>query len=155
MSSENPVYWLILFQWVAHFLDEWFFGFPEWATRHFGVLPEDFWLKGMVVLTALVGLVSWGASRERAHAGWLLIVAGLQMVFLSNGLFHGILSAWYGEYSPGTATGLLLYLPLSGPVWKAVLRDPRVSRRGFVVALAVGFLVHALVLASLPLDKGV
>jgi hypothetical protein len=75
------------------------------------------------------------------------------MLFASNAFFHLITTFVLGEYSPGTATGVLLFLPLSVPVWRAVLREPEVTRSSLTTALVAGFVFHGLVLLNLFVDK--
>ena len=59
----------------------------------------------------------------------------------------------FGEYSPGTATGVVLFLPLSLLLWRVVLREPEVTKGSFATALVAGFVLHGLVLLNLLVDK--
>jgi hypothetical protein len=151
--QERHVYWLVTAQWLAHFADEWMFRFPAWSTRHFEPLPGSLWVTLMAVLTVPVILLGWTASRPSASSGIRLFCAGVQMLFFSNAVFHLIVTLVFGEYSPGTATGVVLFLPLSPVLWRAVLREPEVTKRGFATALVAGFVFHGLVLLNLFVDK--
>lgn len=153
IMEERHIYRLIPAQWLAHFADEWMFGFPDWSTRHFEPLPESFWISMMTVLTVPMVVVGWAASRPAAGSGIRLFCAAVQMLFFSNALFHLITTFSFGEYSPGTATGVLLFLPLSLLLWRAVLRESEVTRSSFTTALVVGFVFHGLVLLNLLVDK--
>jgi len=44
-------------------------------------------------------------------------------------------------------------VPLSVLVWRAVLREPGVTGRGFTTALVAGFVFHGLVVLSLFVNK--
>ena len=75
------------------------------------------------------------------------------MLLFSNAFFHLITTFVFGEYSPGTATAVVLSLPLSPLLWRAVLREPGVTKSSFAAALVAGFVFHGLVLLNLPIDK--
>ena len=152
MQGRN-IYWLVTAQWLAHFADEWMFGLPAWCTRHFEPLPDSFWITAMTVVTVLMILLGWTASRPSAGSATRLICAAVQMLFFSNACFHVIATFAFGEYSPGTATGVVLFLPLSPLLWRVVMRAPDVSRSGFASALVAGFAFHGLVLLNLLVDK--
>ena len=152
MQGRN-IYWLITAQWLAHFADEWMFGLPTWCTRHFETLPGSFWISMMTVLTVPIIMLGWMASRQSAGSGIRLFCAGVQMLFFSNAFFHLITTYVFGEYSPGTATGVVLFLPLSLLLWRAVLREHEVTKSSFATALAAGLVFHGLVLLNLLVDK--
>jgi len=107
----------------------------------------------MTVVTVPVVLLGWSASRPSAGPGSRLVCAGVQMLFFANALFHLITTVAFGEYSPGTATGVVLFLPLSPLLWRAVSREPGVTRGRLVTALVAGFVLHGLVLLNLLVDK--
>ena len=107
----------------------------------------------MSVLTVLAVILGWVASRPTAGSGSRLTCAAVQMLFFSNAFFHLITTVVFGEYSPGTASGVLLFLPLSVPLWRAVQNEPDVARGNLVAALIAGFVFHALVLLNLLIDK--
>lgn len=152
MQGRN-IYWLIPAQWLAHFADEWVFGLPAWCTRHFEPLPAPFWVTVMTVLTVLMVLLGWTSSRPSAGSAIRLFSAGVQMLFFSNALFHLLTTYVFGEYSPGTASGVILFVPLSLLLWRVVLREPEVTKSSFATALAAGFVFHGFVLLNLFVDK--
>jgi len=126
---------------LLHQAEEWFGGFPEW-TRYAvenGVTDDRFLFINAVgfVLFTIGTLV---AFRERRVA-W--IVASLATLMGLNGVLHAVASMVVDRYSPGTATGLLLSLPLSIVVLRAAVAA---LPRGLVFgAIAAGGLFHSLV----------
>ncbi len=82
-----------------------------------------------------------------------MFCAGVQMLFFSNAFFHLVTTYVFWEYSPGTASGIILFLPLSLLLWRVVLREPEVTKRSLATALVAGFVLHGLVLLSLLVDK--
>ncbi len=148
----RQIYWLITAEWLAHYADEWMFELPAWCTRHFEPLPESFWVPMMTVVTAPMILLGWAASRPSADSGIRLFCAGVQMVFFANAIFHLITTFVFGEYSPGTGSGVLILI-LSPLLWRVVWREPEVTRSSLATALTAGFVVHGLVLLNLLVDK--
>jgi len=103
---------LLLLTYGAHIAEEYWGGegFAAWAERVAGVhLTVDTWFSlNMVFLAAMtVGVVA-GWLLEPAR--WLLIPLGTAV--LVNGLLHLGASLATRSYSPGLATGLLLWIPL-------------------------------------------
>lgn len=150
--KRRHVYGLISAEWLAHYADEWRFGFPAWCTRHFEPLPESFWVPTMAVVTAPLILLGWAASRPSAGSGIRLVCASVQMVLFANAIFHLITTFAFGEYSPGTGSGVLVLI-LSPPFWRIVRREPGVTRSRLATALTAGFVVHGLILLNLLVDK--
>lgn len=126
---------------LLHQAEEWFAGFPEW-TRFVvgnGVEPERFLVINAVGFV-LITFWTLAAFQERRMA-W--IVVSLAALLGLNGILHALATVLVGRYSPGTATGLLLSLPLSVVVLRAsVARLPGVQVFGAVLA---GVLLHAAV----------
>jgi hypothetical protein len=150
----RSIYWLIPAQFLAHFADEAMFGLPGWCTKHFAPLPADFWYGAMSVVAVATIVLGWAGSRRSAGPGIRLLCAGVQMLFFANALFHLITTFVFGEYSPGTASGLVLMTPISFLLWKAVRRQPGVGNVHFVTALVTGFVFHKFLLLNLLIDKG-
>ncbi len=126
---------------LFHQMEEWFGGFPEWTRFAVGngVSSERFLLINAVGLL-LITFWTLAAFRERRMA-W--IVAGVATLLGLNGVLHALASVLLGRYSPGTATGLLLSLPLSVVVLRASVAGlPRAQVFGAVVA---GVLLHGVV----------
>lgn len=126
---------------LAHVVEEWFGGFPAWTATVFGseLSPERFLVinaVGLLLVTA--GAVAAVRSRE---AAWLGVT--LAALFTLNALLHLGLSAAYGSYSPGTVTGVVLYLPLGA----VVLRRCYATMSGgtFAGSVLLGIGVHAVV----------
>jgi hypothetical protein len=126
---------------LLHQAEEWFGGFPDW-TRYAlgnGVTPERF----LVVNTVgLVLFTAWtlAAFRDR-RLTWIVVLLATLMGL--NGLLHALASILVARYSPGTATGLLLSLPLCFVILRAALES--LPRRLVLSATTVGVLFHGLV----------
>src|SRR5581483_9494486 len=86
---------------------------------------------------------------------WALLATGAQWVLVTNGLFHLVATVRFREYSPGVITGTLLFLPAGAYVVVRTIAGHLLSLSQLVVALGLGTLFGALVIASLWLDMDV
>lgn len=124
-----------------HQSEEWFGGFPAWTSFAVGngIEPERFLLLNAAGL-ALCAIWTIVAFRVR-QTDWA--VASLATLLGLNGILHAVASLLVGRYSPGTATGLFLMLPLAAVVLRA--SQARLTRPRLSGAILVGVLLHAVV----------
>lgn len=129
---------------LLHQVEEWFWGFPAWisATLDTSLSPERF--LSVNTLSFMIFVVGALAVFFSPHMAWFGV--SLATLVGVNGLLHGILSLVAGSYSPGTVTGLLLYVPLSAILLRSLAR--RLSRPVFVGAVVFGILLHGLATVS-------
>lgn len=125
---------------LLHIVEEWFGGFPAWASTVLGteISPERFLLINAIgfaifVVGALAALLS-------PHMVWFGV--SLAALVGLNAALHGLASLIVGSYSPGTVTGLLLYIPLSAILLRS--SASQLPRAVFVGSVLFGILVHAL-----------
>ncbi len=138
---DPPLAWLLVAAYVAHVVEEWFGGFPEWlALLAGGPLPRGaFVVINAVVMAAMIAVTR--AATRCESLGWMAIaIAALLFV---NGLLHILGSIATGTYSPGLFTGVILYLPLGQ---LALMRAWRQAPDGFFGrGVLTGLALHALV----------
>ena len=133
--------WLFPVTYLVHIAEEYWGGFPAWIARFWGVESSvsNFlsWNVGALVLMC-VGVVLVLATKSYR---WLLVSFGT--VVLINGVVHTLASVATWSYSPGTVSGLLLYVPLG----LFTLRRARasVNARTMRAGIIVGVLMHAVV----------
>jgi hypothetical protein len=139
-SFPPRVAWALPIALLLHQVEEWFAGFPEWTSLVLGegVEPERF----LLINTAgflLITFWTLAAFRDRRMA-W--IVASFAALLALNAVLHALATVLLRRYSPGTATGVLLSLPLS----VAILRSSAdgLPRRHFRGAVVAGVLMHGL-----------
>lgn len=126
---------------LLHQAEEWFGGFPEWTrlTLGDGVEPGQFLLVNSV---GFLLITFWTLAAFRVpELAW--IVVSFAALLGLNGALHAIASIVVERYSPGTATGLLLSLPLSVAVLRSSARV--IPRMQFLGATVAGFLMHGVV----------
>ena len=139
----NWLPWAPLVAATLHITDEFVFpgGFPAWyrayrkdASR---VTPRFlFWINAGLLVTCLeIGLM----GRIPIGAGlWLLIMTSLG----SNGIWHAWASYRLRQYSPGTITGILLYVPLAIYGYCRFLGTGEVSIGVAAIAFVIGASYH-------------
>jgi hypothetical protein len=153
MSTETrsgerswPAAWVWLYPatYAIHILEELWGGrgFSAWLA---GVAGVELAAEKFLVWNALA-LLLMGASvpftlRFR-HLRWLPLAYGV--AFALNALSHVAASLYTVTYSPGLASGLLLWLPLGA--WTLLYLKPTLTRRGRRAGLAVGVSLHCAVL---------
>jgi hypothetical protein len=118
--------------------------FPVWTTRVAGVdltMGEFLAFNGVALLFVLAGSF---LARPQAWA-----VAALGTAFATNVVFHLGGTLLTGTWSPGLASGVLLWIPLGAAALVHTARHAR--RRDLAIGLAVGFLAHGMVSLSLVL----
>lgn len=126
---------------LLHLAEEWFGGFPAWTAVALGaeVSSERFLLINAIGFP-LFCLAAVTSVRNRRMA-W--IGASMAALFGLNGIVHALATLALGTYSPGTITGLLVFLPLSVLVIRSF--SARLPRPVLARAIVAGILAHGLV----------
>tara|TARA_B110000858_G_C17774545_1_gene461520 strand:- start:792 stop:1319 length:528 start_codon:yes stop_codon:yes gene_type:complete len=109
---------------VHHFEEHVIFNFIEWKLKYFyhsaAVLSTEAILSILVcvfVMFVLLHLV----KNNRASAYLILYI--LFTIQVVNSLFHIFFSLYYNDFSPGTITAVLLYLPINFLVVRAAFQE--------------------------------
>lgn len=128
---------------VAHAAEEWLGGFSAWTATALGreVSPGRFLLINLVALPVFV--ICSAVSQRNSRFLWLS--ASLATLFGLNGALHTLATLAFWRYSPGVATAVLLYLPLSAIVLRATAE--RLPSHLLGRGVAVGVIAHAAVAA--------
>ncbi len=112
MTTSTPWAFILLpLALTMHILEEWFGGFTDWARFNLDLNIDA----GQFLFINLIGLVLFTIGATFAYreprAAWIGV--SLTALVGLNAILHAGLSVAVGVYSPGTITGLVLYLPLS------------------------------------------
>ena len=132
---------LLPIAYLLHLAEEWFGGFSAWTRTALGfeVSEERFLLiNGIALLVFVSGTLA--ALRYRRMA-WF--AASLAALLGLNGILHTLASVGLARYSPGTITGLLIYIPLSVIVLR--LSSARLATPVFAGAIVFGVALHGVV----------
>jgi type IV secretory pathway TrbD component len=96
--------WLLPLTYLLHIAEEYWGGFPEWMS-HMGV---PFTQRELLILNG-IGLV---AMIVAVSLPWRWVITTLAGIVFLNGMLHAAVSLVTRSYSPGLATGVLLWIPL-------------------------------------------
>lgn len=141
--------WLFPLSYALHIAEEGFAGerFYNWLRRVPVVKALDlgFGARGFFAANAVFMLAMIAAVWASSHTGFAFLVPALGTIVAVNGLGHlgGCLITRH--YSPGTVSGLLVWLPLG---LYALIESHRVLAPGpFLTGVVAGIVAHAAVFA--------
>jgi hypothetical protein len=132
---------LLPIAYLLHLAEEWFGGFSAWTLTALGneISAERFVLINAIAMAvfAIGTLAAFHYPRMAWFGASIAALVGL------NGVLHTLATIGYGYYSPGTLTGLLLYVPLSASVLRSYATV--ISRPVLVRSVFFGILMHGLI----------
>lgn len=126
---------------LLHFAEEWYGGISAWTLAALGneISPERFLLiNGIAFPVFVIGTL---AALRYPRMTWF--GATLAAMFALNAVLHTLATLGLGLYSPGTVTGLLLYMPLSFFVLRS--STARLSQAVFAGSVLLAVLLHGLI----------
>jgi hypothetical protein len=116
-------------------------GLPDWFSGVFNanLSLNDFIIINSIGLTAVVVIVIlYGLDKVNNF----LIVA-LGSLFFLNGLIHLAASLVTATYSPGTISGVILYIPLGVLIFKKIL--PLLPEQQHSLSIVAGIIAHIII----------
>jgi hypothetical protein len=145
-KQSPPPWWLLLLpaSFLVHIAEEWWAGegFPAWAARVAGspISPLRYLLINGVAWPLFALLTVLGILRPR----WAWFPTAFATMVVINAGLHALGTLATRAYSPGLASGLLLYLPIG---FAALSHGRRVlDPNTYAVAVLAGFLLHGAVI---------
>ncbi len=140
-SSVPRMALLLPVAFLLHLAEEWFGGISAWTLIALGneISPERFVLINGIAFPIFVAgsVAAYYFPRMAWFSAFFAAMLGL------NGVLHTLATLGLGLYSPGTVTGVLLYLPLSVVVLRA--SATQLSRSVFASSVLFGVLIHGLI----------
>ena len=142
-SKNRFLVWLLPSAYVVHIIEEFYGGegLPMWLS-HFinaNISNLDFILINSVALSIVV-LFSFYYSFYKQNN--LLFLALISLFFI-NGIVHLAASIYSNTYSPGSVSGVLLYLPIGVFIFKKL--KPLLTFSERAAGIGLGFLIHIVV----------
>ena len=142
LNSKNII-WLISPAYFIHLLDEYFLGvgLPDWLSNVFNanLSRSDFIIINSIGLASTLVIVilnSLGKVKD-----FFIVVLG--SLFFLNGLIHLSASVLTATYSPGTVSGVILYIPLGVLIFKKIL--PLLPEEQRPMSIVTGIIVHIII----------
>jgi hypothetical protein len=143
--KPKHIVWFIPTAYLAHLFDEYFSGqsLPEWFSGVFKVnlSLSDFIIINSFGLAATILIAVLYSMNKVNNFG----IAALGTLFFVNGIIHPAASVLTASYSPGTITGLIIYLPLSLLIFKNFFT--LLEERQRTLSIATGITIQILVAA--------
>jgi hypothetical protein len=121
------------------YIAEEFWRFPLWASTYFapGFTTHRFVVANALIMLVLLGLTGL-VSAVRVRAVDFVYFCWISGQLFHNALFHMGTTAYFGVYSPGLLSAILLYLPVCYWIARAAHREGRIGNAAGLAALAVG-----------------
>ena len=101
--------WLLPAAFAPHIAEEYLGGFPRWVTNVIGGSFNDaaFAANNAAFMVIMLGLTAWTSRSGSRKAAFLLVLWASGNVFWDS-LFHVVMTAMKGRYSPGLITAAIL-----------------------------------------------
>ena len=129
---------------AAHLLEEYLAGvtLPVWLNTHMGadLSNSDFlWINSVAMAIVLFNAVTYQLGHGRS-----VVLVAIVFLFTLNGVLHGLGTIYWGQYAPGTVTGLAIYLPFGALAlyWLSGQAARHIMQTG----ITVGLIAHAVVI---------
>lgn len=107
-EKSGSIFLLCLF-YAIHMVEEFSFGFVEWADRYFGKFDWTQNLAGNFMFLVLLALACYLYYKNPTRYLWVGMAGA--MWILANSFIHISATVLGGEYSPGVVTATAVYLP--------------------------------------------
>ena len=137
-SDRSWVLWAVVAAVGVHVIEEYALNFIGWAALALRtpLTWQDFHLvnAGVTVYGIACAAVGWRVPSFSLSTAALVVLNAVG--------FHGGSSILTGQYSPGTLTALLLFLPVGIGAYVAAYRDGILTTRVLVISVAGGVFWH-------------
>jgi len=137
------VIWLLPVTYSLHIVEEYFAdgGFPRWFSNIFNasISNNDFIVINATALLLVIIFSSFYQFYKQNNVIFLALVT----LFFANGIIHLLSSIFSMTYSPGTVTGVVMYIPMGFFFFKRII--PLLSYSQKVTGITLGILTHLVV----------
>ena len=135
--------WLLPCSYALHIIEEYFAdkGLPQWLSDLFNadISNSDFIIINSTALAAVIIFACVHSLFKEYNVFFLALIT----LFFVNGILHLALSAITLTYSPGTFTGVMLYLPIGVFLFKKIRLLLTARERS--TGIALGIFIHLVV----------
>lgn len=135
--TPNKIAWLLPVTILIHQLEEYFTGFPIWYS---GLLNAQLSNRDFVVINAIGLLVFTGFALSYYINENKLILAALGILIFVNGLIHIALTIFTFSYSPGTVSGVVLFIPLGIIIFRRIFPHMKYGEKNLAIIIGIGVL---------------
>ena len=109
VDEKSAAIFIVCLFYALHMVEEFSFGFVEWADRYFGRFDWKQNLLGNSIFFVFVVAACWGYYENQTRFLW----AGMSVIMwiLANSFIHISCTMLGREYSPGVVTAAGIYVP--------------------------------------------
>ena len=129
---------------IHHFEEHIVFNFREWRLSYFldnnPLSTEEVLLRLLAVMLIMIFLHSIKRNKPSAH----IILFFLMTTQVVNAFFHIFFSFYFLDFSPGTVTAVLLYLPINYLIFNAAFNEGYVNN---IIEIGYIFVLGAITFA--------
>jgi hypothetical protein len=141
--SPKQIAWLLPIAYLLHLFDEYFSGegFHNWFSEIFNVnlSLNDFILINSIGFAATLAIaILYNYNKVNNF-----IIAVLGTLFFFNGLVHIAATVITASYSPGTLSGIFVYLPLGFLIYKKIF--PIIPQQQRFLPVVIGIIIQIVV----------
>lgn len=131
---------------IVHCVEEYFFGFSEWATKHFGTTSQNWYLLSHTISAVILGVIVF--YTYKGHKVGIFFAFSFQILIFTNGLFHIFTTILYKEYAPGVLTQILV-IPISCLVFLMICQSNMLSKKEILYSTITGYIISVIIILSL------
>ena len=108
---------------IHHYEEHVIFNFREWRLNYFldnnAIATEEVLIRLISLLLIVIFIHLIKKNRGSAH----VVLFFLMTTQVVNAFFHIFFSLYYNDFSPGTITGIILYLPINILIISAAFKE--------------------------------
>lgn len=129
---------------IHHFEEHIIFNFRAWRLRYFAdnnpLTTETVFLilSAITLIFILLHVIFENKATAQSFIIFLMATQGINLIF------HTVTSLIFWDFSPGTITGLLVYLPVNIFILNKALDDNWVTKKGILILFLIGSSMFAL-----------
>lgn len=134
--SAKQIAWFLPATILVHQLEEYFGQFPLWYSN---LLNAELSNQDFIVINAVALFIFTIVALSYFINKNNQILVALGTLVLVNGMSHLLLSIFTFSYSPGTISGVVLFIPLGVIIFKKILPLLPLGER--IIAISIGVIV--------------
>lgn len=140
MSASNWLSWAPLAAASLHIMEEFVYpgGFVTWYRHSRPSIRSSITPRFLIIVNGLLLVLCYDVIALDGSPNGVLLWLTVSSLLFANGIWHIVGTVRTRSYSPGVATGVLLYVPLGVYGYTRFIGSGQVSLPRAALALAVG-----------------
>ncbi|MBT8306334.1 MAG: HXXEE domain-containing protein [Maribacter sp.] len=131
--SPNQIACLLPVTILVHQLEEYYGQFPLWYSK---LLNAQLSIQDFIIINGIGLFIFTAFALSYIFYKNNLILAALGTLVFVNGTIHLLLSVFTITYSPGTISGVVLFIPLGIIIYRKIF--PKLGEGERIMAIAIG-----------------